>query len=538
MSGIIERLKRRKLAQWGFGYLAGSFVVLQLMDVVAEPLGLSILVQRSVLFLLAVGFLLVLVLAWHHGERGRQRLVGSEILTIAGLLVIAGGGLLAIGRGIADEVPDTVAAVDGGQTLAVLPLANLSSDPEQQYFAAGLTAAIHSKLATLDDLQLAPRTSALRFAGTERHVREIAAELGVRYLLTGGVFKANDRVRIDVQVSDATSGFDIWAEQFSGTLDDILAFQAQTALQIAESLGLELTAEQVAAVRDRYTENVEAYDAYLRGWTLLESFHVRSDVPTDRLEAAREHFERAIELDDEFAPAIAGLSMVEGYYILHGVDRSEERHERSMALARRALEIDPGLPEAVAALADAYNLEGETERAIETYQEAVRLDPDNAIAWCHLAYACNRSGDLETAERAARRAILLFPTYYYSHVQLGHALMAQQRWDEAIVAYEDAVRLNPDAWTPYDRIATMHREREDWEAALAVYERALERFDSVRLLIEVALVTAAAGQEERAAAALERAFENGASVSEVETNELAEHVLEDEALSAVVDRYR
>lgn len=175
---------------------------------------------------------------------------------------------------------------------------------------------------------------------------------------------------------------------------------------------------------------------YHGGWAMLESFHVSLDVPAERLETATRHFERALALEPDFAPAVAGLSMVEGYYVFQGVDTSRERRQRSLELARRALEIEP------------------------------------------------------------------------------------------------------DATGPYFNVADIHREREDWEAALAVYERASERFVTTGLLLRIGMVSAAAGEIERAADALEEAFERGGLVSSIEASPLADEVLGNERLRALLDRYR
>ena len=543
MRSVLDRLKRRKLGQWSMGYLAAAFVAVQVMDGVSGPLEMSLEAQQRVLFLLAVGFVLTLVLAWYHGEQGRQQVAGTELALIAGLLALAGIGMVVIGPadpedGARSSTALTPVATGTDLTMGVLPLSNLSSDPEGQYFAQGLTSEIHSKLALLEGLQLAPRTSTLRFGDDGRDLRGIGSELGVRYLLTGGVYRAGDEIRIDVQVSDASTGFDVWADQFRGTFDDVLDFQATTALAIADSLGLTLTAEQVQAIRARYTESAEAYDEYLNGWAMLESFHFSVDVPEERLETGTRHFERALVIEPDFAPAVAGLSMVHGYYIIHGVDRSQERRERSLELARQALEMEPLLPEAHLALGDALVLNSAHDQAIESLQEAVRLDEGSTVGWCHLAWACNAAADHETAEQAARRAVRFYPDYYWAHVQLGRALRGQSRGDEAIAAYEDAIRANPDAPGPYFNIAEIHREGEDWQAALAVYERARERWITTRLLLSIAVVAAAADEIDRAAEALEAAFERGGSVESIERSSLADAVLEHERLRALLERYR
>ena len=482
MANLLEGLKQRKLPQWTLGYLTGAWVLLQLMEVVTEPLGLSVEFQRNVLAVAAIGLALTVVLAWYHGEKGKQRVSGTELLIVTVVLGVGGVALATLsGSGFqeAQEAAAAQVAVDDDRagtseipSIAVLPFTNLSADPANDYFSAGLTEEIVSTLSRIDRLDIAARTSSLRFKGSDRDIREIGRALGVQYLLEGGVRKAGDRVRITAQLIDAQSGFEVWSEDFDGSLADVFALQEATALQITHALGLELNPEEMAAVRHRYTWNVEAYDAYLRGWGLLESFHVRVDVPEERLKVARAHFEDALALDPDYALAAAGLSMVESYYVFFGVDAGPDRILRARQLADRALALDAQLPEAHAALAEAQVMASDFLGAIDSFRESLKLDPENAISWCHLAYVCMAQDppDAAAAELAARESIRRHPTYFWAYFQLARALDLQERYADAVAAIEQAVTLNPEFFGNYYFLGELHLKQGDAAAALEMIE--------------------------------------------------------------------
>jgi TolB-like protein len=207
---FLRRLKERKLVQWALAYLAGAFVVFQLLDALEGPLGLTVPVQRAVLAVVGIGFFLTLVLAWYHGEKGRQRVSGPELMMIAILLVIAGMGLsLLRGREEVLEPTETASPAvgeDGRPALAVLPFANLSGDPDNEYFSDGITGDIINHLSRIGDLKVISRTSVMQYKGTTRLVREIGDELGVTTVLEGEVQRIGDRVRINAQLIDAETG--------------------------------------------------------------------------------------------------------------------------------------------------------------------------------------------------------------------------------------------------------------------------------------------------------------------------------------------
>ena len=186
--------------------------------------------------------------------------------------------------------------------MAVLPFQNLSGDPQNEYFSDGTTEEIITKLSSIKNLEVTSRTSVTRYKGTQKDVKEIGRELGVRYILEGSVRKAENRVRITAQLIDSSTGFHLWAQEFDRDLKDVFSVQEETALNIAEALKLQLSPQEQQAVHRRYTENVKAYDAFLRGKAMYGNAFDRPE----RLEAARKDFEEALRLDPELRARIVG----------------------------------------------------------------------------------------------------------------------------------------------------------------------------------------------------------------------------------------
>jgi serine/threonine-protein kinase len=207
MASLLQRLKERKLFQWALAYLAGAWLVFQGIEVLAEPWNLSQSIIRAIHVLLGIGFVLVLVLAWYHGEKGRQRVSGPELLMIAALLVIA-GILLAVARPKeeAATTSEAATAVEGEKpAIAVLPFDNFRPNPNDAYFADGMHEEIIRQLPRISGIKVISRTSVMQCRESRPLARQIAGELGVGFLLEGSARKAEDQVRLTVQLIDVSS---------------------------------------------------------------------------------------------------------------------------------------------------------------------------------------------------------------------------------------------------------------------------------------------------------------------------------------------
>ena len=253
MADLLQRLRERKLVQWALAYAAGAFALLQGVDIVAQQFGWPDGVRRGATIALAIGFFVTLVLAWYHGERGAQRVSGTELLILA-LLFAVGGGLLwrfaprantPAEQAANPSTAITAAAPASQKSIAVMPFENLSRDPDNAYFAAGIQDEILTRLAKIGALKVISRTSTLQYASKPANLREVASQLGVANILEGSVQKVGDAVHVNVQLVRAAADEHLWAESYDRRLDDVFAVEGEIAQAVAEALNARLSAAEV-----------------------------------------------------------------------------------------------------------------------------------------------------------------------------------------------------------------------------------------------------------------------------------------------------
>jgi len=354
----------------------------------------------------------------------------------------------------------TVALSPAGKpSIAVLPLQNLSAEPDSKYFSDGMTDEITTKLSKIQGINVTSHSAA---AAANGGAAEIGKSLGVRYVLEGTVRKAGNEVRINVHLIDTDNGFQVWADDFTGQMKDIFSLQEQTALAIAQSLNLKLTPQEQQAIRKRYTQNPQAYDAYLRGSALVAAFDQRQS-----LETARKSFEQALQLDSNYAPAIAGLAWVEGQ-IYRNIEPNPEHLQRAEEYARRALALDPDLAEAHIAMGTLCSDKYDYNAAAREYRKATELDPDSGYAADQLSWALGyqQPPDAVGAEAAARKAIRLQTSLYPAYYHLGRALLLQKRYDEALAAFEQMRQIAPLANSADLGIGQVYLAKGEYDRAL------------------------------------------------------------------------
>jgi adenylate cyclase len=413
--------------------------------------------------------------------------------------------LIAIG-GIAWYVkhsPTHSEAVVTKPSVAVLPLQNLSAEPDSAYFSEGMTDEITTKLSKIQGIEVASHSSVAALKGSDKSAAELAKNLGVRYLLEGSIRKAANQVRINVQLIDSTTGFQVWADDFVGEMKDVFSLQEQTALKIAQSLNLKLSPQEQQAIQHRYTQNPEAYDAYLRGQAFVGYF----DQP-DKLEAARRDFEAALKSDPNYAPALAGLAWVEGQ-IYRNIDANPSHLQRAEQFAQRALAIDPHLPQTHLALGtvdvDKYDYAG----AAREFRTATDLDPGNSYAWDLLSWALGyeQPPEIAAAEKAARESIRLQPSLYSAYYHLGRALSLQQRYAEAIATYEHAKELNSTSTLADLGLGQAYLAQGEYDKAVAALSKGMRPVGIYHFWLAAAY--AARGDKQKALVSLQDAFEMG-----------------------------
>jgi adenylate cyclase len=323
-------------------------------------------------------------------------------------------------------------------SIVVLPFVNLSGDVEQDYFSDGLTEILTGDLSTISSLFVIARNSAFTYKGKAVKVQDVGREMGVRYVLEGGVLKAEDTVRITAQLIDATTGYHLWAERYDRPLQNILRLQDEIVQKIVTTLKLQLTLwEQGILVRKR-TDNVNAYDYYLRGLASFFRFTKEACIQ------ARQLFEQAIELDPHYAEAYASLG---GIHQMAGFFQwSQEPHrdlERAVALAQQAVTLDDSLPVAHEILSIVYLSKRQYEQARVEAERTITLAPNSPRGYRTLGAVLNLTGQAEQAIGVLEQALRFDPRYPLPYQgPLGWAYLMTRQYDKAIAMQQKALSHN------------------------------------------------------------------------------------------------
>jgi len=363
------------------------------------------------------------------------------------------------------------------RAIAVLPFANMSADPENEYFSDGITEEIINAVAGVRDLRVTARTSAFQFKGKDFDVREIGQRLNVGTVLEGSVRKAANRVRITAQLIDVAGGHHLWSERFDRDLDDVFAIQDEIARAIAERLSRELAPagepppEPRAAAERR--PDPAAYDAYLRGRYHRRLMFGRPEAIAKTAASYRE----AIERDPTFALAHGALAELHIVLAIgFATEPGRELMPRAKEAAERALSLDPGLAEAqlARALVAMYH-DWDYAAAKAGIDRAIAVSPSSVDAhfWAEFYYTYVER-DFDKAVAANRRAAELDPLDLNVSSRLAQVLLLFDHLDEAIERLEGILRLDPDYMVAYIELADAYARRGDAARAVAAAERAME----------------------------------------------------------------
>jgi TolB-like protein/Tfp pilus assembly protein PilF len=392
------------------------------------------------------------------------RRLGSPRAAFAGFVLAALGiGLLVSGRAARDARLDAPSA--RMQAIAVLPLANLSRDPEQEYFADGITEALITELAKVKGLMVISRSSVMRYKGGTKPLHEVARELNVEGVVQGAVLRSGGRVRITAQLVDARSDRHLWAETYERDLHDVLALQGEVAWSVARAVQLTLTPQEQSIPSAR-SVNVEAYDDYLMGRYL---WNKRT---ADGFQKAVAYFQAAIEKDPKYAAAYAGLA--DCYLVGGRDDQPKQVIKAARAAAMKALEIDPDLAEAHSTLAGVkLRYEFDWQGAEEEQRRALALNPNYATA--HLRYSQYLAfrERLDEALQEARRAEELDPFSVIVRKNTAFVLYWARRYDEAMERYRKVLEMEPSFPQALREIGLVYEQKRMYPEAIAALQRVI-----------------------------------------------------------------
>ena len=443
IASVWSALRRRKVVQWGVAYAAGAWLLMQVLEYFSGTFDWPRQVQQLSTLALLIGLPIVLVLAWYHGDRGQQRVGGTELTILAALLAL--GGFLLWRYEPAIETSTTATATSLARTgdppnpksIAVLPFVNMSSDPGNEYFSDGLSEELLNLLAKLPELRVIGRTSSFQFKGRNEDLRVIGEKLNVAHILEGSVRKSGEKVRITAQLIKAADGSHLWSETYDRTLDDIFVVQDDIAGEVVKALKLTLLG--TALTTRSKPQDSEAYNLALQGRFFLDR-RSRED-----LKRAVEYFRRSRERDPGYAPAWAGLSEAYSVQANNGFVPLGDGYRQAREAAEKALALDPQLVDAHLAMGRIQNAyDWDWEAADTSYRRALALEPGSSRALRFLSRQALTLGRWNEAIELANEAIECDPLRPTSYSNFGLALLAVNRDTEAEAAFRKTLELDPE----------------------------------------------------------------------------------------------
>jgi TolB-like protein len=553
---LVDELRRRKLPQTVVLYVIGAWVALQVADVAFPGLGVPEASIRYVWIGAAAGLPLVLLFAWRYqitqngivrsppavleptaaDGSGMQPLRRGDHGVLAalalGALAIVWPLASAVNASRAGTVPDGPSWELPATSIAVLPLENVTGDPDQDFLAAGLHDALVTTLSTVSALTVKAASSTNVYRNVVQPVRQTARELSAGHLIEGSVFRAADLVRINLRLIDARTEENVWSQSYERPLEDVLTLQNEVARTVAQEIRVKLSADEVERLEKARKVDPEVYETYLRGM-----YHLNQYTP-EGVEMGLRYLHEAVGLDPQDPLAYAGLA--QGLTLIgHGATPPAGVFPQAREAAAKALELDPLMSEAHAAMAEIqlYS-DWDWDGAERSFRRALQLNPNLEFAHAHYAWHQHLSGDidaalshmrraqqiapvtpiftawlgwlywgdgqLERAEAEARKSLELNPRFPWGLYVLGGALGEQGLHEEAVAVYERLRTVAPNLafWGLGYLYATQGRDDE----ARQILDRLAENPGQKDVLM-IGLIHAALGDDEEAIAWLERAHE-------------------------------
>jgi len=513
---FIQELKRRNVFKVGIAYLVSCWLIIQVADILLENIGTPAWVLQTIFVVLGVGFFIAMFFAWAfeltpEGVKREKEVDRSQSIapqtgkklnnTILILMALAIGYLLFDKfSGPAQSGSDHFSQQNSDQStnaneksaltpieaiaqanneaeptiskrsIAVLPFANRSRQEDDEFFVEGMHDDLLTNLARISALKVISRTSVLRYKDTELPIPEIAAALGVATIMEGAVQRSGDTVRINVQLIDAQTDEHLWAEIYDRelTAENLFAIQSEISQAIADALQATLTPDEKGRINTAPTNNLQAHDAFLRGRQLMATRK------SDSLEQAIEAFQKAVELDPQFALAWVGLADSYNLLVSYGTLSQEESTPLQEDAVSHALAIDDKLGEAYASQASIFYQQ--PEKAEAAYLKAIELSPNYAQAWMwYSGFLSDFPLRIQEAVDAARKAAELDPTSAIVGKVLGDKYWSQGLFSLAERQYQKIIRLEPGFAPAYVTLGDLYKSQMgQYAKALPLFQKATE----------------------------------------------------------------
>lgn len=447
MNSLFGELQRRHVLKVTLAYAALAWLLVQIADTVLPAFEAPDWILRAIIIFLAAGLPIVIVVAWvfeltPEGVKRTSDLPVDAMPRRSGRkldFVIIAFLSLALTTVVVDQYVIGGDSAPSVSTIAVLPLANLSGNPEEDYFADGMTDAIIANLSNISALRVVSRNSVMRFKGSDRTIPAIAAEIGVDAVVTGSAVRDGDRIRISAQLVDAATDTNLWGETFDGEFRDVFSLQSEIAQTISDRIQVEVKPEELARLSSVASTSSDGYDDYLKG---MERFYRLT--PPD-LRVAIEYFDRALEQNPDSALALSGIAAAWIGLQQMGFVAPSVASPNSEAAALRAIAIDPELAEPHAWLAV---IRAGTDRswseADRLFEESIRLNPNFADARISYAHMLAARGMFDEAFLQSTHAMELDPLNGWVIGVSGVIRHQSSLYDESVSLLERSLQLSPD----------------------------------------------------------------------------------------------
>jgi len=461
---FFEELKRRNVFKVGIAYLVGAWLLIQIADILLDNADAPPWVVQALFVAVGVGFFITLFFAWAfemtpEGVKREKNVDRNHSISLQTgkklnnviliLMALAIGYLLydkfSVGgekRALtpADPTPVVAEPVIKRQSIAVLPFDNRSNREEDQFFTDGIHDDLLTTIARIGSMKVISRTSVMEYKNTTKKIPEIAKELGVANILEGGIQRSGNQVRINVQLIDAETDEHLWAEIFDRelTTENLFAIQSEISQKIANALEATLTPSEKDRINTIPTNNLEAYNAYMRGRQLMAARE------SAKLEQAASEFNQAVELDPDFALAWVGVADSHYLWQLYGTFDRQKMLEVLEAATQRALAIDDQLGEAYTSLGQLYDQRFEFRKAETAYKQAIELSPNYATAY-HWYAIMLQAYPLRAQEQVElmRKARELDPRSAIIGVALGGSYLGSGFYSKAERQFQKVLEMEP-----------------------------------------------------------------------------------------------
>ena len=470
---LITELRRRKVFRAAGIYIVAGWVAVQVASLVFPAVNVPDAALRHVWLAAILLFPLFIIFAWFYDvtSAGLVRTPSAHMsdnidLSVRGADYVILSALALVSIAVTWEFTENIRDIKAGtpfeyqdedihpNSIAVLPLDNLSGDPEQQYFVSGMQDALIASLSRIGALKVTSKTSTMRYSDTVLAIPRIAAQLGVAKLIEGTIYRVDDRVRITVKLVDARADEHIWTQTFENEIKDVMLLQNEVALAIAKQVEVTVSPAEQSQLQSAKRINPAAYEAFLKG-----QFHVERFTPQDMMLAGK-YYHQALEIDPDYPLALWGLSKLCGFQAQAGLITPTEARERCLLPIEKALALDDSLPEAHMGYASQMTWQQfNWEAADVAFRRAIELNPSYAEARMFYSHYLTLVGRVEEGTEQIRRALELDPLNPFVRGLYGAQLLMSGDSQGAVDVIEDVRASTPGfgfgfiiLWQAYDAL--------------------------------------------------------------------------------------